>query len=116
MNAPSADLELPRADVAPNDRPPRLPFVLSVGITGHRKEAIPPAAFATLRDRLAEVLETVISQAATVRDEACEFFSDEPPRLRFVSPLADGADQIAAEAALELGFELQAVLPFDREQ
>jgi hypothetical protein len=33
-----------------------------------------------------------------------------------VSPIADGADQIAAELALELGWELQAVLPFAREQ
>ena len=37
-----------------------------------------------------------------------------PPRRRFVSPVADGADQIAAELALELGWELQAVLPFTR--
>lgn len=34
----------------------------------------------------------------------------------FVSPLADGADQIAAEIALRLGFELHAMLPFDRER
>ena len=33
----------------------------------------------------------------------------------FVSPLAEGADQIAAEVALELGFSLQAVLPFARD-
>ena len=32
-----------------------------------------------------------------------------------MSPLADGADQLAAEVALRLGFELQAVLPFERE-
>jgi hypothetical protein len=34
--------------------------------------------------------------------------------MRFVSPIADGADQIAAEVALDLGWELQAVLPFGR--
>jgi hypothetical protein len=45
-----------------------------------------------------------------------ECFADAPPVLRFVSPLADGADQIAAEVALELGWQLQAVLPFSREQ
>jgi len=116
VNAPSGDLDLPPAYVGPVDRPPLLPFVLSVGITGHRKEAIPPAAFATLRGRLGEVLKTVAAEAAAVRAGAREFFSDEPPRLRFVSPLADGADQIAAEAALALGFELQAVLPFERAQ
>ena len=31
-----------------------------------------------------------------------------------MSPLADGADQIAAEVALDLGWELQAILPFER--
>ena len=43
-----------------------------------------------------------------------ECFAPGPLQLRFVSPIADGADQIAAEVALELGWELQAVLPFDR--
>ena len=32
-----------------------------------------------------------------------------------MSPIADGADQIAAEIALELGWDLQAILPFSRE-
>jgi hypothetical protein len=41
-------------------------------------------------------------------------FSSDRPVLRFVSPIADGADQIAAEVALELGWELQAILPFRR--
>ena len=31
-----------------------------------------------------------------------------------MSPIADGADQIAAEVALKLGWELQVVLPFAR--
>src|SRR5439155_3299035 len=30
-------------------------------------------------------------------------------------PIADGADQIAAEVALELGWDLQTILPFERE-
>ena len=34
--------------------------------------------------------------------------------MRFVSPIADGADQIAAEIALDLGWELQAIVPFER--
>lgn len=40
------------------------------------------------------------------------FYSDQPPRLLFISPLADGSDQIAAKVAVELGFELHVVLPF----
>ncbi|MBW0007071.1 MAG: DUF4231 domain-containing protein, partial [Sphingomonas sp.] len=41
-------------------------------------------------------------------------FASFDPKLRFVSPVADGADQIAAEVALELGWDLQAILPFER--
>ena len=46
------------------------------------------------------------------REKSC--FGRQAPRLLFVSPLADGADQVAAEIALRVGFELQAVLPFAR--
>lgn len=44
------------------------------------------------------------------------FFADTPARFAFVSSLADGTDQIAAEIALELGLELRAILPFARER
>ena len=50
--------------------------------------------------------------AATVRAGAEDCFAPDPTRLLFVSPLAHGADQIAAGVALDLGFSLQAVLPF----
>ena len=42
-------------------------------------------------------------------------FASGAGRLRFVSPIADGADQIAAEIALELGWELQVIIPFGRD-
>ena len=41
-------------------------------------------------------------------------FAPGAPSLRLVSPIADGADQIAADAAVSLGWELQAILPFGR--
>ena len=53
--------------------------------------------------------------AAAVQAGAADCFAAGEPRFVFVSALADGADQIAAEAALELGFSLQAVLPFARD-
>ena len=49
-----------------------------------------------------------------MKEQDC--FAPVPLRLRFVSPIADGADQIAAEIALELGWELQAILPFGRSE
>jgi len=94
--------------------PPRLPFVLSVGVTGHRGDAL-PADVAGLRDQIRRVLELVAHSFAQVRERGGESFSDDPPRLLLISPLADGADQICAEEALGLGYALHAVLPFARE-
>ncbi|HJR82686.1 MAG TPA: DUF4231 domain-containing protein [Sphingomicrobium sp.] len=56
------------------------------------------------------------NEASAVRTASSAFFAAGPSRILFVSPLADGADQIGAELALELGFELHAVLPFTRER
>jgi hypothetical protein len=61
------------------------------------------------------VLALVAEAAAALLEAERECFAEAPLVLRFVSPLADGADQIAAEVALELGWQLQAVLPFTRE-
>ena len=76
---------------------------------------MPDEAVETIVDRLGSALAQLKESALDLYAKERAFFSDAPPRLLFVSPLADGADQIAAEIALELGFELQAMLPFDRE-
>jgi hypothetical protein len=94
--------------------PPRLPFVLSVGITGHRADMLPPGSLPALRSRISEILTLIADAGAALLDRERACFAPDPPRLRFVSPIADGADQIAAEVALELGWELQALLPFSR--
>src|SRR4051794_15745569 len=101
-------------EVPSSGGPPRLPFVLSVGVTGHRADVLPEGSLPALNSRIRDIL-LLIAEAGFAlleREQGC--FSTDPPRMRFVSPIADGADQIAAEVALELGWELQAVLPFDR--
>src|SRR5207248_8836061 len=104
-----------RADDGGLNRPPRLPFVLSVGITGHRADMLPAGSLDALRLRIREVLLLVADagHALLRKEQAC--FAALPPRMRFVSPIADGADQIAAEVALELGWELQVIIPFGRD-
>lgn len=102
------------AQAAP-PHPPRLPFVLSIGITGHRIEALPEDAVETIVERLGTALGELKARAIALYDRERSCFADAPPRILFVSPLADGADQIAAELALELGFELHAIVPFDRD-
>ncbi len=103
------------ADVGSTIRkgPPSVPFVFAVGVTGHRKDALAPAALLTVHERLRMVLQALVEKAKAVHTTDQQFFTADPPRLLFVSALADGADQMAAEVALDLGFELHAVLPFD---
>jgi hypothetical protein len=65
--------------------------------------------------RIRETLQLVeqVGGELLERERAC--FAPGPPKLRFVSPIADGADQIAAQVALDMGWELQAILPFARD-
>ena len=96
--------------------PLSVPFVFAVGVTGHRKDALAPAALLTVHERLRTVLQSLVEKAKAVHTADQQFFAADPPRLLFVSALADGADQMATEVALDLGFELHAVLPFDRDR
>jgi hypothetical protein len=113
VNVESSTIEASQA--AAGDHPPRLPFVLSVGITGHRIEALPNEAVETIVERIGSALVQLKAGALDLYERERSLFAESSPRLLFVSPLADGSDQIAAELALDLGFELQAILPFDRE-
>ena len=88
--------------------------MLSVGVTGHRADMIPAGTEETLRNRIVEALALIASAGAELLENERECFAVGPGKLRFISPIADGADQIAAEVALELGWELQLVLPFER--
>jgi hypothetical protein len=113
MNVESSSIEA--AQEAGAAHPPRLPFVLSVGITGHRIEALPNEAVETIVERIGATLAHLKAGALDLYARERSLFSDDPPRLLFVSPLADGSDQIATGIALDLGFEVQAILPFDRQ-
>jgi hypothetical protein len=69
-----------------------------------------------LRARVRHALEMIAEAGSVVHAGSNESFASGPPRHRFVSPIADGADQLAAELALELGWQLQAIVPFARDQ
>ena len=120
MNEGTAELgqELKReaADSSSGKRlgPPRPPFVLCLGVTGHRAGALNAAKLAGLRACIRDTLELVSAAAGALREAHGPYFDDGPATYRLVSPIADGADQIAAEVALELGWELQVIIPFDR--
>ncbi|MCW3797648.1 DUF4231 domain-containing protein [Sphingomonas sp. BN140010] len=93
--------------------PPAVPFALTVGITGHRAEALPAAA--AVEARVAAVLERLERAAFDLLKREAALFAAEPPCLTLVSPLASGADQLAARIAVERGWALQAVLPLPRQ-
>jgi hypothetical protein len=100
--------------IATSEGPPPVPFVLAVGVTGHRAEVLPEGSVPVLRERVRDVLRQIEEAGCELLERERDCFADAPVKMRFVSPIADGADQIAAEVALELGWELQAILPFER--
>ena len=116
MDAKTAAFDLPEAVAERAFRgPPAVPFVFSVGVTGHRSEVLEKGNVEDLRKRVRDSLLLLEQSARALLEQARECFAEGPARLRFVSPIADGADQIAASIALELGWELQAVIPFARD-
>jgi hypothetical protein len=93
--------------------------VLRVGITGARDLA--PEQMQRLREQVTFVLRVVRRGMERLADtsEAREAYRREAngavqPALRFLSPLAEGADRLAAEVACELGYELVVPMPFAR--
>jgi hypothetical protein len=116
VNAPSAEIRLAAASQVGRPGPPQVPFVLCVGVTGHRADVLAEGDIERLRERVRLTLLLIEEAGRALLERERDCFADGPPQLRFVSPIADGADQIAAELALELGWELQAILPFSRDQ
>ncbi|WP_414902333.1 DUF4231 domain-containing protein [Sphingomonas flavalba] len=90
--------------------PPRPELALSLGITGHR--SLTAAERAALDTALDALLATIARITAGIGRDHAALFGARPPALTMVSPLAEGADQAAAGAALRHGFSLHAVLPF----
>ena len=91
---------------------PRLGF--RVGVTGARPNRLDPAAVPALASAVDAVLRRVRAtiEALAAEPETTLLYAPAPPIFRFISPLAEGADRIAAEAALALGFHLEVPMPF----
>jgi hypothetical protein len=110
------------------DHPPKPRFALTIGIVGHRLAHWDDSAKAAdgrpLRtERLQKfagdvqlALEHVKSAAAQALRDHTPLFDGDAPELTLVSALADGADIVAAKAALSLGYALDAPLPFAQAQ
>lgn len=118
----------------PLTHPPKPHFALTVGIVGHRLKQwqIKDAAGRPLpqldQETLGKVerdirvaLEAIKDAAALAHQNQLQaaqghapLFATREPVLTLVSALADGADTLAAKAALALGYRLDVPLPFAR--
>jgi len=103
-----------RPDAPPSDAPPRVPLALALGVTGHRPDLIGDQSEAIER-RLALLFDDVRGAIDRVAASDAPLFAPAAPRIHLVTPLAEGADQIAARVALGRGWPIEAVLPFPRE-
>jgi len=105
---------MPNAE--PCIREPSLTF--HVGVTGAR--VLGADAISALRVQLAALLERVKNHVEILRNgswatqRVASRLPSQPraPLVVMVSPLAEGADRLAAAQALALGYELEAPLPF----
>ncbi|MFI5022426.1 MAG: hypothetical protein ACHQRJ_12330 [Alphaproteobacteria bacterium] len=102
----------------PSNRPPpgspqKPAPVLRLGVTGHRPNRLVASAIPRLRHQIGEVISLLESIAGEAQAAHAEVSSAERPvLLRALSALAEGADTLVAEIALERGAELAAPLPF----
>jgi len=94
--------------------PPRPPLTFRVGVVGHRPGRLDGADTAALREVLVEVLSAVRDEVSAVQQARAGWFADGPPVLRANSPLAEGADRLFADVALDLGWALCCPMPFSR--
>ncbi len=99
-----------------NLHPPKPKLVVRVGVTGHRPNRLQSASMDMLQQRIGEVLATIKDMVKLIRQEATAYYADTPPVLRLISPLAEGADRIVAQEAINIGCELQCPLPFEQKQ
>lgn len=95
-----------------DSHPPRPCLTLNVGITGHRANVLPAGVIDPLSARLDIVLARLRDAVEHLHRSDRSLFSQDPPVWRLHTPLATGADQLAAESAHRLGYTVRALLPF----
>ncbi len=104
------------------EHPPKPRLALTIGFTGHRLHRDPPLAggdeanarvfdVEAVEDGIGDFLRATIATLATVGGGVSRSFDSAAPAFTLISSLAEGADRIAARAALAAGFALDVVLP-----
>lgn len=89
------------------------PIVLNVGITGHRSGVLTAPVVRSLRPIVYTVFRQLREAALTLQASEQSLCSVTEARLLLHTPLASGADQIAAICARSSGYFVRALLPFE---
>lgn len=97
-------------DIDDSARAPRLH--LAVGITGHRPPRIALDRLDALQTSMGPLLARIAETLAGVQRTHAQVLCSQSPCLRLVTALAEGADTLAAQAALQRGWQMDACLPF----
>jgi hypothetical protein len=101
--------------------PPRAPLVLCVGAVGHcpdpKKRPNPDVrALRKISRKLLVLIQDTFAGVAIAHGDLFASLpvsgNGKPQGLRLISALAEGADQWVTTEAVDLGYELQVVLPF----
>lgn len=92
---------------------PRL--ALRFGITGHRPPRLSAEHHEQIRDHCLAVFRMASRTLVELHGEHSASFSPDPPAAKLVTSLAEGADVLAARAALDAGLGISVCLPFPPE-
>ncbi|OBX19710.1 hypothetical protein A9995_03845 [Erythrobacter sp. QSSC1-22B] len=94
------------------DRPPRPTLSLNIGITGHRAAIFTPEILRHIGPVLDTLFADLFAAVQKLHSVEASIFDPCDPILRLHTPLAAGADQLAATTAHAAGFCVRALLPF----
>jgi hypothetical protein len=89
------------------------PIVLNVGITGHRAGVLTAALVRALRPIVYTVFRQLRDATLRLQESEATVGGAMEARLRLHTPLATGADQLAAICARSSGYFVRALLPFE---
>lgn len=89
------------------------PIILNVAVTGHRAAVLTAPLVRTLRPVVYVVFRQLREATLSLQRSEAEFCSSTTAQLRLHTPLATGADQIAAICARSSGYFVRALLPFE---
>lgn len=89
-------------------------MVVHVGVVGHRPNRLGANINEFLIDHCQQLLRVIQQALAPAHDPLVHLQG--APLLRVISALAEGADRIVAQAGLNLGADLQCLLPFHVEE